>query len=356
MSLIPQRLKSTLEEPLLTGTLLYLLTLGPPHIRARLLSPLQSTLLYRDGAARVAQFITLLKALVAIGTLKRISGLLNRLALNNWSLRRQGAAFAFGPQKKELVLITGGSSGFGYEMVKGFARVARVVVVDVVEMPEELRVLSDVHFYRCDLADTSAIVSISQTIRQTHGAPSILINNAGIGIGRSVLETSNSECEKVFQVNLISHFALIREFLPAMLEMRKGHIVTIASMASFVATPGSVDYCCSKVAALYLSDGIRAECLTRYPNGSSICTTSVHPSWHATGIIKGNVKDLVKHGVVLDPPSNVSDRVVEQVLAGRSGRIYVPRAQEGNARLREWPLWAQDVVMGYVWKRASELE
>lgn len=40
-----------------------------------------------------------------------------------------------------------------------------------------------------------------------------------------------------------------------MLRMKKGHIVTIASMASFVAAPGLVDYCCSKVGALYISEG-----------------------------------------------------------------------------------------------------
>jgi all-trans-retinol dehydrogenase (NAD+) len=68
-------------------------------------------------------------------------------------------------------------------------------------------------------------------------------------------QTSNAECEKLFKVNLTSHFTLIREFLPGMLRKEKGHIVTIASMASFVAAPGLVDYCCSKVAALYISEG-----------------------------------------------------------------------------------------------------
>jgi short-subunit dehydrogenase len=41
-----------------------------------------------------------------------------------------------------------------------------------------------------------------------------------------------------------------------MLKMRKGHIVAIASMASFFAAPGLLDYCCSKVGALYLNDGM----------------------------------------------------------------------------------------------------
>jgi all-trans-retinol dehydrogenase (NAD+) len=70
------------------------------------------------------------------------------------------------------------------------------------------------------------------------------------------VQTSNAECEKLFKINLISHFVLIREFLPGMLRKKKGHIVAIASMASFVAAPGLVDYCCSKVGALFLSEGI----------------------------------------------------------------------------------------------------
>jgi short-subunit dehydrogenase len=41
-----------------------------------------------------------------------------------------------------------------------------------------------------------------------------------------------------------------------MLEMKKGHIVTMASTASFIAAPGLVDYACSKVGALYLNDGV----------------------------------------------------------------------------------------------------
>jgi|TARA_R110002003_G_scaffold2375_2_gene24197 short-subunit dehydrogenase len=73
--------------------------------------------------------------------------------------------------------------------------------------------------------------------------------------GADHLQTSNAECEKLFKVNLISHFVLIREFLPGMLRNKKGHVVTIASMASFVAAPGLLDYCCSKVGALYVSEG-----------------------------------------------------------------------------------------------------
>lgn len=133
-------LKEASNEPLLTGTLLYILTRGPPNLRARLLAPFQNNLLAKNGAQRLATLISVLKALTAVNVLKRASQALDRVAWNNWALwGRKGASFRFKEGgKEELVVITGGSSGFGYEMVKGFAKVARVVALDVADFPVEL--------------------------------------------------------------------------------------------------------------------------------------------------------------------------------------------------------------------------
>ena len=130
--------KDTLTEPVVTGGLLYLLTRGPPHVRERLLQPFQNSLLAKNGVARIAALIAALKVLTALGVAKRISQALNRIALNNWSLGRPGAPFKFGPSGEELVIVTGGSSGFGYEMVKSFSKHARVVALDVSPFPPEL--------------------------------------------------------------------------------------------------------------------------------------------------------------------------------------------------------------------------
>lgn len=46
----------------------------------------------------------------------------------------------------------------------------------------------DVHYYHCDVTDTDSVVALCAEIRQTHGSASVLINNAGIGIGKTVLE------------------------------------------------------------------------------------------------------------------------------------------------------------------------
>ena len=54
---------------------------------------------------------------------------------------------------------------------------------------------------------------------------------------------------------------------------------------------------------------------------------------------------MAKHGIKCDPASNVSDAVLEQVLAGRSGRIFMPRTEESKISLRVYPVWVQDAIL-----------
>ncbi|KAJ4355977.1 uncharacterized protein N0V89_004002 [Didymosphaeria variabile] len=346
-----QVLRRVMDEPAVTGPMLYILTRGPAHIRERLLQPFRNNFLAKNGAARTTVIINLLKVYFAIGVFRRISKALNCLALNGWALTRQGEPFAFSPAKQELVVITGASSGFGYEMVKAFAKVARVVAFDVNDLPPDLETLPGVHFYRLDISDFNKVQEVCCDVRRVHGDPTVLINNAGIANKKSILVTSNEETERLFKINIIAQFALIREFLPGMLRMRKGHVVTIASMASFWVSEGLVDYSCTKTGALYLNDGLRAECLRTYEGGEGICTTSVHPSWYQTGILAGVEEALAKQGIKPRPPVEVADAVVEQVLKARSGRLVVPRKSEMWADIRYYPKWVQDAASGLIWSK-----
>jgi len=344
------------NEPFITGPLLWALTRGPLDLRERLLSPVRSNTPDRlknylgpTSDVRLAKIISVLKILFALGAAKRVNNALNALAMNGWYLpgMKPMAKWRW-DGKTEVVVITGGCSGFGYEMVKGFAGKAKVVVIDISELPSELEKLPEVYYYKCDLSDLSAISGVCSQIKNRHGNPTVLINNAGIGDGKTILDTSTEFVQKIMTVNLTSHFVLIREFLPGMLDAKKGHVVGIASMASFVSAPGLVDYCVTKVGVLALHEGLRNELLSRYDNGFTVATTSVHPSWHATGIIKGFESKLAEHGIIADPPSNVARAVVEQVLAHRSGQIFMPRSAEGQSGTRRLPIWVQDIFLGNV--------
>jgi all-trans-retinol dehydrogenase (NAD+) len=128
--------KYAATQPLFTGALLAALTRAPIQYRARLLKILGDAGLSAD---RIVFLIKSLKFLLAIGVVRKTNQALNRLALNGWQLiGKPGTAFKWDRQT-ELVIVTGGCSGFGYEMVKGFSKHARVIVLDVSPLPEELK-------------------------------------------------------------------------------------------------------------------------------------------------------------------------------------------------------------------------
>jgi all-trans-retinol dehydrogenase (NAD+) len=73
------------------------------------------------------------------------------------------------------------------------------------------------------------------------------------------MDLSDQMIEKTLQVNTISHLHTIREFLPGMIASKRGHIVSIASMAGIVGVPGLSDYCASKFGAVAIDETVRLE-------------------------------------------------------------------------------------------------
>jgi len=116
------------------------------------------------------------------------------------------------------------------------------------------------------------IASVASRIRAEHGEPTVLVNNAGIGLGRSILDESEEQIRRTFDVNVIAHFLMAKEFLPAMARADHGHVVTVASMASFAVIAQNVDYSCTKVGALAFHEGLAGELKSRY-NAPKVRTT-----------------------------------------------------------------------------------
>lgn len=96
-------------------------------------------------------------------------------------------------------------------------------------------------------------------IRAEHGDPTVLINNAGIGNNRNLFNVPPESLRKLFDVNLLAPFLLVREFAPAMARHNHGHIVNIASLASFSTQACNVDYAASKAGLLAMHEGLKQE-------------------------------------------------------------------------------------------------
>ena len=112
------------------------------------------------------------------------------------------------------------------------------------------------------MVDVSKVASIREgaiIARQAFGPVTMLINNAGVVSGKSTEELTEEQIERTFRVNTISHLYTIKEFLPDMKAEKRGHIVTVASMAGIAGVPGLTDYCASKWGAVGLDEALRLE-------------------------------------------------------------------------------------------------
>ncbi|KAF2092107.1 NAD(P)-binding protein, partial [Saccharata proteae CBS 121410] len=287
------------------------------------------------------------RAFIISSSLSTLNGALNGFARRQWCWREQGEKWDFsGPRAGgEVVVVTGGCGGFGRGIVKGLMGRCRVVVLDVQELPEEFEGRAGLYYYRCDLTSPASIAETAAAIRRDAGDPTVLINNAGLVSKLPILETSREDLERLFRVNLFSHWALIQEFLPAMLEKRKGHVVSVASMASYLSGPCMGDYSATKAGVLALHEALTAELRSLYtPNGTCIRTTIVHPMWAATPMLRDWQPMLEARGTPILDPSEIYDRIVAQVLSGKSAQIYVPAEVGRYSGLRGWPTWLQEWI------------
>jgi all-trans-retinol dehydrogenase (NAD+) len=104
--------------------------------------------------------------------------------------------------------------------------------------------------------------------------------------GKTTLELSDSMIQRTMDVNTVSHLYTIKEFLPEMIAKKKGHIVSIASMAGLVSLPGLSDYCASKFGAVAIDEALRME-LKKNGHYGYIKTTCICPYFIDTGMFNG---------------------------------------------------------------------
>ncbi|KAL1960623.1 hypothetical protein VTO42DRAFT_7202 [Malbranchea cinnamomea] len=296
--------------------------------------------------------VVILAAIVVVYVLNVI---FNTLSLNNFTWDRYDWS-------KEIVLVTGGSSGIGELTVQKFAkRKVKVVALDINPPPtpfvtengsngaaKENAVANgsgNVWFYRCDITNPDALRDTAAQIYRDVGHPTVLINNAGIISLKTILDTTPQDVHRTLNVNTISHFWTVQQFLPEMIRKNHGHIVTVASMASYVTIAGNVDYSCSKAAALAFHEGLVQELKHRY-NARRIRATSIHPFWARTNLTSALQKRKGFASTTTLNPEIIADAIVKQVLSGRSGQIVIPRYMTVARGLRGWPHWMQDLVRG----------
>lgn len=115
----------------------------------------------------------------------------------------------------------------------------------------------------------------------------MIINNAGVGGCEKFLNFTPESVEKTFSVNVLSHFWILREFLPHMVQTNRGHIVTVCSIGGLKGNRYMVPYHGSKFAVHGYLESLKEE-LAHCPNsGDNIKFTTVYPTAVKTRLING---------------------------------------------------------------------
>ncbi|CAI7594045.1 unnamed protein product [Penicillium manginii] len=264
---------------------------------------------------------------VSFGLLCKFNAYLSRRALNSpvdkdsWDW------------DKEIVVVTGGSSGIGAAIVRVFAgQGIKTISLDICRPHPDAVALTEVDH----------IEKVVSRIRSEHGDPTVLINNAGVQSNKPILELTHDRIHSVFDLNIISDFLLVKEFLPAMISNNHGHIVTVASLASFTTRAINVDYACTKAAALAFHEGLGQE-LRHIYHAPGVRTTIIHPGWVRTPMIEKLLQSGALKGHLLEP-EEVAEAILKQLRSTCGAQLFLPSSFWIVSLLRSTPSWIQERV------------
>jgi len=185
------------------------------------------------------------------------------------------------------VLVTGGASGLGLAIARGFhAAGARVIVADLDAAALE-RVTADGRLATCaiDVGDPDSVAAARDRIHGEGGPIDVLVNDAGVVFGGAFGDVPLARHVQTYRVNLVGAVIVSHAFLPDLVARPEGHLVNIASASGFIGLPYGSTYASSKWGLIGFSDSLRLE--LGLAGHHHVGVTTVCPSYVATGLFAG---------------------------------------------------------------------
>jgi NAD(P)-dependent dehydrogenase (short-subunit alcohol dehydrogenase family)/pimeloyl-ACP methyl ester carboxylesterase len=194
-----------------------------------------------------------------------------------------------GPYDQKLVVVTGAGSGIGRATARAFASHGAEVICADLDLDAARRTAEDIarrhgtaHASQVDVSRADEMERFAAAVRDEHGTPDIVVNNAGIAVTGPFLDHEPADWERTLDVNLWGVIHGCRLFGRQMVERGEGgHIVNIASLAAFAPSRLLPAYSTSKAAVKMLSDCLRAELAGKGVGVSVIC-----PGFTSTAIAR----------------------------------------------------------------------
>lgn len=200
-------------------------------------------------------------------------------------------------------VITGGSRGIGRAVALKLAENGINVAIvyngriesaqDVVNKALELGV--DAGCYRCDVADFEASAAICNQIIADFGRVDILVNNAGITKDMLFMRMTESDFDRVIDVNLKGAFNFTRHLSKSIIRSDFGRIINISSVSGLMGNPGQANYSASKAGLIGFTKTVAKELAGRNVTCNAIAPGFIETEMteHLPESVKGKLDSVV---------------------------------------------------------------
>ena len=204
----------------------------------------------------------------------------------------------------KTILITGVSSGFGLALARE-ALATGHRVIGTVRNREARQAFEALDAQRAfgrllDVTDVERIDKVVNEIESDVGPIEVLVNNAGYGHEGILEESSLAEMRRQFDVNVFGAVAMIKAVLPGMRHRRRGHIINITSMGSFITLPGISYYCGSKFALAGISETLSKELAPFNIHVTAVAPGSFRTDWAGRSMVRSD-RSIPDYDALFDP-------------------------------------------------------
>lgn len=266
--------------------------------------------------------------------------------------------------RDKVAVVTGGASGIGFSLAKhALGKGMRVVIADIEAAALEqaaAQLNGPLLCVRTDVSSPESMEGLAAKTLEHFGGVHVLFNNAGVGGGGPIWESSIADWEWVLGVNLWGIIHGIRAFTPHLIAQNEGHIVNTASIAGLMCAPGTGTYTVSKHAVVALSEVLQGDLRNA---GADVGVSVLCPSFVNTRVFasernrhddhvrkkseqeRAELKAIEEMTAAFFATALAPDRVAEQVFdAIAQRRFYILTHPQGSRQQVEQRLG--DILQG----------
>jgi 3-oxoacyl-[acyl-carrier protein] reductase len=201
---------------------------------------------------------------------------------------------------KQIALVTGASRGIGRAIAERLADDG-FFVVGTATSDAGADSISDYlgqngKGIKLDVADVESIAEVIKTINEKFGAPTVLVNNAGITRDNLLMRMKDEEWDDIINTNLTSIFRMSKAVLRGMMKAKTGRIINISSVVGFTGNAGQANYAAAKAGMVGFAKSIAKEVGSR-----NITVNTVAPGFIDTDMTK-ELSDDIKNALLSSIP------------------------------------------------------